>query len=457
MNLVVFFSVLVALKFICFGVSRRKVKRNESKEEYYLGGRSISLFPLAMTLVGAVLGGGSVLGSAEEAFKFGWSFLLYPLGFCLGFLLVGTGSGKKLRKLKISTVAQIFEVVYRSVVLKRLASLLSIFSLFLILVVQIVASKKFLIAIGFQNPLLFCSLWAVIFFHTVSGGFKAVVSSHVIQTVFFIIILFTALFCVTTFNPTVFSKSLSVGFSKSTEIDITKMLGWFLMPIFFFLISQDIGQRCFAAKSHKVVVGASLIAGVCMLVVMAIPVFFGNVATALNLLPKNGASILMTVLSRTTNPIITALVGSGFVAAVSSSAESLINATSSNVFNDFNLEKYLKRFDLAKGISLVISIAALVVAWMSNNIIDIVIVSYELLICTLFVSVFISFFKLQGNALSAFYSIITGGAALLYFRISSRPSPMGYQLICLTLSLFAFFLGELQVRYRKEKESKLAI
>ena len=50
-----------------------------------------------------------------------------------------------------------------------------------------------------------------------------------------------------------------------------------------------------------------------------------------------GGSVLMTTITKTTNPWMTALVGCAVLAAIISTATSLINAISSNLSSDFKL------------------------------------------------------------------------------------------------------------------------
>ena len=155
MNILAFFIFLFALQAVCLLVGRSFAKELKTQEDYFLAGRGIKFFPLMMTFLATQVGGGLILGSAEEAYQFGWGVLLYPLGASLGLMLLGSGIGSRLAQFKVSTVAQILEVVYGSATLKKIASLLSIISLFLILIGQIIASKKFMVSVGADSTLFF--------------------------------------------------------------------------------------------------------------------------------------------------------------------------------------------------------------------------------------------------------------------------------------------------------------
>lgn len=188
MNITVFIGTLALLQLVCLWAGKRASKNLQDQQDYFLAGKEVHFFPLLMTFVATQIGGGLVLGAAEEAYQFGWTVLLYPLGACLGFVVLALGVGKNLARFQVSTVAELLEVVYRSPLLKKMASLLSITSLFMILMAQVIASQKFMVSLGVNNTLLFLAFWGVVIVYTVMGGLKAVVSIDIIQALFFIIV-----------------------------------------------------------------------------------------------------------------------------------------------------------------------------------------------------------------------------------------------------------------------------
>src|ERR1700733_7741391 len=146
MDILIFILAAFGLQALCLVIGARSARSLKSKDDYYLAGRGVRFFPLMMTFIATQVGGGLALGSAEEAYHHGWSVLAYPLGAALGLITLGLGVGRRLMQFKVSTVAQIFETYYGSVKLKQFASVLSILSLFMILVAQVIASHKFMLA-----------------------------------------------------------------------------------------------------------------------------------------------------------------------------------------------------------------------------------------------------------------------------------------------------------------------
>lgn len=441
MNISVFIILLFCLQFFYWLVGQRASTNLKGQEDYFLAGKSVQLFPLMMTFLATQVGGGIILGAAEEAYLFGWPVLLYPLGAALGLMLLGCGIGRKLTEFKVSTVAQIFEVVYGSARLKKMASMLSMISLFMVLVAQIIASSKFLVSLGVNNTPLFIAFWSIVIIYTAQGGLKAVISTDTVQAAFFSGVF---LLC---FGFVVVSQS-SISAIQMPMIEnlanvSQKLCGWLLMPLLFMIIEQDMGQRCFAGASPTIVSRASFWAGIITMVVCIVPVFFGSLAKAAGIEVPQGGSVLMTTIAQTTHPGMTALVGCAVLAAIISTATSLINAISSNLSSDFNLV-FLKEIDpmrIAKGITSLISIGALFFAFYFNNIVDLLIQSYELSVSCLFVPIVIALFKKKdGNFLAALLAMIFGSLGFFLFRL--YPIEFPKEIASILLSLFGYGCGE---------------
>lgn len=440
MNTTVFLLFLFGLQAICFLVGRRSAKGLNTQEDYFLAGKGIRFFPLLMTFLATQVGGGLVLGSAEEAYQFGWSVLCYPLGAGLGLIALGLGIGRKLSKLPISTVAQIFEVFYRSPSLKKVASSLSIITLFMILVAQIVGSNKFITSMGVENPVWFIAFWGIVITYTALGGLKAVVATDVVQAVFFIAVFFLAFVYAVYFAPIYNIAGIGAD-NERFVFDTSKLCGWLFMPLLFMVIEQDMGQRCFSAHSPNTVSKATLWAGICTLIIGVIPVFFGILAKNLGIEAPKGASILMAAVMQTTNPVITAMVGCAILAAVISTADSLINAISSNLSQDFafasSQEKNIRNAQL---ISAAIAIIGIFFSFYFNSIVDILIQSYELSVGCLFIPIVTALFRKKGHALSAGLAIAFGAAS--FFLFSQFPPAFPKEILNVLFSGLGYLTGD---------------
>lgn len=445
MNIYLFVTLLFSLQLLYWLVGKRASENLNTQEDYFLAGKGVRFFPLMMTFLATQVGGGIILGAADEAYKFGWPVILYPLGCALGLILLGCGFGRKLAAFKVTTVAQIFEVVYGSAKLKKIASCLSIISLFMILVAQIIASNKFLVSLGLDNTPLFIAFWAIVIIYTSQGGLKAVISTDMVQAAFFSIVFLLSFGLVLYTEPSVGTIQLP-NVESFTNVS-SKLTGWLVMPLLFMIIEQDMGQRCFAGASPRTVSLASLTAGICTMFICVIPVFLGTLASSTDLVVPAGGSVLMATIVSMTNPLVTALVGCAVLAAIISTATSLINAVSSNISSDFEIS-FKNPMSAIKGITCGISIGAIFFAFYFDNIVDLLIQSYELSVSCLFIPLLIALYKKRGNFLSAALSIAFGATGFLVFRMF--PVELPREIASILLSLSGFLIGEALALYQEK-------
>jgi SSS family solute:Na+ symporter len=454
-NSSIFISMLFGLQFFYWLIARRASNSLKGKEDYFLAEKTVQFFPLMMTFLATQVGGGIILGAADEAYQFGWPVLLYPLGAALGLILLGCGIGRKLAKFPISTVAQIFEVAYGSALLRKIASLLSVISLFMILVAQIIASNKFLISLGFNHVFLFILFWLIVIVYTAQGGLRAVISTDIVQASFFSGVFLLCFGFILFFEPSI--SSIQMPQLENFANVSSKTCGWLLMPLLFMIIEQDMGQRCFAGASPKIVSKASFWAGICTLFICIVPVFLGSLAKAAGFEIPEGGSVLITTIAKTTNPWITALVGCAVLAAIVSTATSLINAISSNLSNDFNLSflQKVNPMQTIKAMTCLISIGAIFCAFYFDNIVDVLIQSYELSVSCLFVPVFLALFKKRNNFISALLAMSLGAIGFLFFRI--YPITFPKEIASILLSLFGFTCGEVIAHFSEQREKQRSV
>lgn len=443
MNFSAFIFILFSLQVICFFVGSRSSKGLTTQDDYFLAGKGVSFFPLMMTFLATQIGGGLVLGSAEEAYQFGWTVLFYPLGASLGLIVLGMGIGRRLAQFKVSTIAQLFEVIYDSSLLKKIASMLSIITLFMIFVAQIVGSNKFMMSLGIDNKFLFVGFWAIVILYTSLGGLKAVVATDLIQASFFIGVFLACFgYVFYTFDAPV-SQIIEIGAnSEHFAVDGSKLYGWLLLPLLFMVIEQDMGQRCFAANSPRTVSKATLWAAVGTMTISMIPIFFGVLAKKMDLAIPPGTSVLMMTVMEVTNPLITAFVGCAILAAIISTADSLINAIGSNLSQDFGLA-FLEGNNIraSQFLSATIAIAGISASFYFNNIVDLLILSYELSVSCLFVPLFIGIFRKKGSTSSASLAIGFGAISFLFLKI--YPIEFPKEALNILFSFGGYCLGEM--------------
>ncbi len=432
LNMPLFISVLIGFALLCIWIGKRSAEKTESCEDYFLGKRSLGVFALTLTLLATQLGGGALLGASDEAYCHGWSVIFYPLGMCLGLVILGLGYGAKMRKLNLNTTAELFERVYGSVFLRRIAGLLSVATLFFILIGQGIAVQKFFNALGFDGMYVFYGFWLVVILYTVLGGLKAVVNTDIVQVIF-VMAIFAAVFFVAKSAPV---EKMALMPMESGKIPY---FAWLLMPLFFMLIEQDIGQRCFAAKKPRVVSISCLLAAGALMACSLFAIYFGVLGRDLGIATDGGKSIIFLTVAATTSPVFTTLFACAFLMVILSTADSLLCAISSNLAFDFPLIKKKNpkaRVRMSQLITFIVGVSAMVISTYFQDVLPVLIQSYELSVCTLFVPITMAIFSKKLTVEAAFTSMAMGAIGFITFRIWEVPFPK--ELISIGMSYAGF-------------------
>lgn len=408
----------------------------EDNDDYYLMGRKLSFFPLTLTILATQLGGGTLVGSAQEAYMKGWVVLFYPAGVCLGLLALGMGFGARLRSLNVFTMAEIFEKIYGVRAQRYVASALSIIGLFFILVGQAIAAKKFFIALGILSPSAFFIFWAVLVAYTVMGGLKAVVNTDILQVLFILSVLALTFFSL---DMSLVSPVSLVPLADSEVVtsDVPWTL-WLFMPFLFMLIEQDMGQRCFAAKNPQTVSLSALAAGALLLLSSSVAIYLGVLGRSSGIQVSEESSILIETVKALTTPTVATFFIAAVLMTVISTADSLLCSISSNLSCDFLPSGGIKSI---RCMTLVTGLCALAVASFFDNVVAMLMLSYELSVCVLFVPIFAAVVFKDPSAKGAWGAMLMGAIGFVFFHLWSFPVPG--EVITVVLSALGYLLGSL--------------
>lgn len=421
MSSVTFLAIfsLLGLFYLVLGIAvSKKIK---TVKDYFLAGRGLGLGALTFTLVATQIGGGMLLGSADAAYQDGYFGIFYSLGMSVGFLILGFGLAGKLRQFNVVTTAELFETKYQSVFLRKTAGLISALSMIGIFAAQVVASRALFNVLGVGSEGVLLMFWVFVIVYTMVGGLKAVVITDVFQVLFLICII-TGIFLYSISNGTGIAIDLNIFGTTQAHFTglwpaIFKQLPIFLTAAIYPLFGQDLTQRFFAAKDKKVAIFSALLAGAIIVGFAFVPVYFGIQAKLMGLIIPAKTSVFYSVIGVLTNDFVLALVGCALIAAITSTADSLLCAISSNITQDF---KYVfssekKKLVVSQGITCLAGIAGILIAYVSQNILGVIAQSYGLLISCLFVPVLFCFVTDRLSKLAAIGAV--AGGAISFFAL----------------------------------------
>jgi len=446
MNVPLFLTVFSALSIFYFFIGLHAAKNIKTNTDFFLASRDLGLFPVMFTLIATQLGGGMLLGTAQESYAIGVWGVLYTIGMSIGFLMLGLGFAAKLRSLNVATTAELFETKYGSPALKKVASLLSIATLCGILIAQVIASRSLLNGLNITSEIIFLAFWVFVIIYTMVGGLKAVVVTDVAQ-VWVIILVFGSIFLYSVLGEPAsffsFSSLASVQNNFSmTGITTSSLLATIMLPALFSLIEQDLAQRFFAARTQRIATLAAIGSSVFLLVFSLIPIYFGMKARMLNLNLPLGASPLIPVIEILTNEYVVILAVCGIIAAITSTADSLLCAVSSNVAQDFDFSflGIKNQLRVSQLITLLTGIIALAASYIvSQNIISLLIASYEISVSCLLVPLLFAYFGTNLKKNAAIGAIMGGLAGFVFFRL--YPIVLPKEVAAILVSLVGYYVG----------------
>jgi len=437
--------LLFSLTFFYFIIGIFTSRKVNTVSDYFLADRKVGILPLTFTLVATQLGSGLLLGTSMQAYNVGLWGILYTLGISLGFLILGFGFAARLQSLKISTTAEIFETRYNSYNLKLFASFVSIISLWGILVAQIIASHQLFLSVGITDIKLLIAFWMMLIGYTMMGGLRSVIIIDSLQVIFIL-----------TMFATVFYFSLSKSIVRALTIPtLLKMQGYYfskkyvvasLLPVvvssaLFSLIEQDLAQKFFAARSKFTATVAAFLSSIIITVFACIPLYFGILARINHMKIPAGASPLLVFIERNNSELVFALIVCALIAAISSTADSLLCAISSHIAQDFSKFLPSRKLLVSKIITLITGISAIVVSfYITGDIISVLEQSYRFSISCLFVPIILAYFTTNVSKYGAVVAMLCGSISFLVVQVS-LPHSILQDIIPLALSLLGYIIG----------------
>lgn len=448
MSIVFWFSTFFVLfTVLYYVVGMHAGKQTHTENDYFLAGRNLGFWPLTGTLLATQIGAGLIFGVVDKSYMYGLPGLFYGLGMAVGFVVLGIGIAGALRSLQVATTAEIFEKYFHSPFLKRSASLLSILSLVGIFICQVIASRKLMIGLGVESELLFLGFWTVLIGYTMYGGLPAVIATDLLQ-VAFIATVFLGLFGVLLWKGVITGatiSALSSGYGLPSGGLFNLSFAWVGMPFLFSMVEQDLAQRFFSARSSSIATVAAWAAGIGILAFTVIPTLIGIQARLSGLMVDvaGGQSPLLVLIAQHIGPMGQALVMCAIIAAIASTADSLLCAVTSNVVQDFVPKEKGSAFRMrsAEVVTALVGLVGVVGAYYSTDVLGVMIQSYELLVSGILISVLMCVVGGPLRRLAALFSVLTGFCVYSSIWLGLMVVTLPGSLVALAASLVAYGVG----------------
>ena len=420
-------AIIVLYLAAIFGVGIYCNKFNNNIDDYLLAGRRLGVGLATGTLVATYFGGGYVIGVGSEAYEKGMSAYWSPIAGALGILAVCLIL-KRMEGMNVYTVTEIVENRYKSPLLRILTTLLSLLALIGILAGQVTSAGSILSSLGLGTPTT-CAIIVAAFFigFTAFGGLWAVTVTDFIQIIVAALGLIAAAVVVLTqvggwdalVTQIQTTDVPSNYFSLLKDTEPSYVL-WLIMPMFIYtLIGQDVYQRLFAAKDTKTAYKSAILSCIILLIICFFPVLLGMAGRAMFPDMEVSSMIVPTIIRATLPPVLSGFALAAIIAAVVSTADSILTAATSHVVNDIYV-RYISKDDpsdpqvqkkllnLSKVMTLFVGIISVVVALAIPSVLQVLNSSYTLFTAGVFAPVVAGLMWKKATKAGAFAGLFSG-------------------------------------------------
>lgn len=424
-SIFIYLLVLIIIGFI----SNRYIN---DEIDFLLAGRRLKLFYLTFTLAATHFGGGFITGSIEYSIIYGIKGgIWYGLSCGIGLILLSFIS-HELRGLSLFTAPEYLEKRYNSKFIKIFATFTSLIALIGILAAQIIATAK-LLAIFHINPVLGSSIATIIFIiYTYYGGMWAATITDAFQLSIALILIFILTYLAYDSSVIVHSHL------HAKHIGNLKIIGIVFPTIMYTLIGQDFYQRLFSAKDPTTASRASLLSGLLLCFVTIFPVIIGLSLT------QYGSTLTDAFegFFKKTPSVIGAMFIIIMLAAIMSTADSVLTAASSHIVKDIFGEFKKIKFNplkLSKLSVLIVGLFSLILSFFLPTIIDALVFSYTIYTASIFFPLVLGFFWKNGQKNAAIFSMLISTIIVLtgYFF---NPTEIPLEIFGGLVSLFFYIL-----------------
>ncbi len=417
--LLIYFAILLFMGY--------RSKKSESSEDFFLAGRSISKWVLALGFLASWYGGSSCIVSTDKAFKSGLgSFWVMSGPNAMAPLLLAIFA-VWIRRLGVISQIRVMDRRYD----KATGNFLSIIVIWYMITwaaSQMVAAGQFFSTyLGFSYEFAVFAGVLIVFLYGLYGGYRVVTYTDVFQFWFLLaamaIIMFAGVYAaggMSEMISTLEAKSavnevqyfnLFEHFSTNCMYVISFGIGW--------VISADAWQRVSAARTPEDSRKMLLIGGLLFIPLGSLSMIAGLSGAALfDTMPEGG--ILANIATTHLPPFVAALVFVGVGAALMSTMDTSINTGSMSLTEDIYKKLINPKADdqhmvkVARFGTAIVALLGLFIALKLRNILWVLWMSSDIIMCGAFCPLIMGFLWRRGNSKGALASMIGGSAFVLY-------------------------------------------
>lgn len=454
---------LIIMLLIAYWTNKKSLEGDNFVSQYFIGGRSMGGFVLAMTLIATYTSASSFVGGPGVAYSkgLGW-VLLAMIQVPTAFLTLGV-LGKKFaiisRRIKAVTVIDFLRVRYKSDIVVIISSIAILVFFTASMVAQFIGGARLFQSItgySYEFGLIVFGITVVIY--TAIGGFKAVALTDAIQGVIMIIatvVLFGAVVSKgggveNIMNTLAASDPGKLSPFAGGSIPKPFMLSFWVLVGFAVIGLPQTSVRCMGFKDsrslHNAMIIGTFVVGFLLLGMHLIGVFGAVVMPGIEV----GDLAIPTITINVLPPVVAGLFIAGPMAAIMSTVDSMLILASATIIKDLYInyfggknvsEKRIKSMSIVTT-----TILGLVVFVFAKNPPDLLVwinlFAFGGLEAAFLWPTILGLYWRKANAFGAVLSSVSGIVAFFVFSIL-KITPFGVHQIVPTIfiGLVAFIIG----------------
>lgn len=437
--------------FLLMGVLGYFTRRTKTFSEFAVGKHSVPGVMVFASLAATIVGPGFSVGVTSKSWEQGFLFYCLVVVFSIQILTTGLLFAPRLaRHRDCNTLGDVMRKRYG-----RFAHLLTgILSVGLCVgftaVMGKVGGSTLHMITGW--PLVYCliAVTGTTALLTFTGGLRATIATEGMQfSMIAIVIPITLLLGVGQSSLTM--AELSAKASELTSSAFKATSGWQMFGIAIsFLLGEVLippyANRALAAKTQAASKAGFLMAGIFVIIWLAIVAAFGIVAHGV-IAPDTAPDDVFVTAGKALLPIgVFGLLLATIVAIVMSSQEACLNAAASSFVRDivgiFANPDERASLLLAKGSTIFLAALAIVFAHFSPTIIEGLLFLYAIWAPCMIVPLIAALFLENAKPVAGWVSILGGGVASWAWQFAKEPGAVPAILVGLTASLICFVLGQ---------------
>ena len=393
-------------------------RQQNSVEDFFVAGGKLGTFSIACLWLASWVGGATIVGGTAKIYEFGISGGWYITCTAIGCLLFGLFFAARVKRSgtenQLLTYPDFIETRYDSRT-RIVATITTIIAFIGFSAGQLAAAGAVLSSLlgwDYSSSLLLAS--SIIVVYTASGGFLAVAYTDYVQfTLLFVGVVIVGI-PVAIANGGTFealTTQLPSGHYNPTAWGVATMLALGVSLPMSFFVAMDNFTRIFAAKDEVSAKRGTLLAAFFLLPLAAGAIWLGLAATLLYPGVENSGNILSTLVMDIFPTGLKGLMLVGILAALMSTADICILTAAANGSRDI-YQRYVnpqvapkKLFRISIVLAALVGIAAGLMAWKMQDVLDILLVAFTINAAGLFIPTVAMVALKKVNTSAAFWSI----------------------------------------------------